>query len=362
MNKLREYLLEVEEQKDLDLFEKIKSNPKPDVYDLWAVSEERFIAWRRIHDFPILLNHFDNTLLFFKEWKTDNKLTNEIIIENGEITPFIENKKFSKKDRKLYLTKQKWDDKERIFVSHKKIEGEKKEFGITYRFEFLQTFISYLDWLKDRGKNQEILYINSRHAFQSDQERVFIHADAYAPRTDFELLKMGGIPIPIDGFGSLYRGKKMEFVNLCGLKFNGEIHFGENGNLKCSYCACDNWLAEDFNMPLLKLEHCSVENFKLVDSKLQQWKIYDCNVSGDFINSKLYNVDIVGGRFNPVMQDCKLSRAHINVDTNISDDNFNAYKTFKKIYKEQGDDEIAKYYFIKENEFVRSKLKGWSFF
>lgn len=361
MNNLREHLLKVEEQKDLELFERIKNNPKPDIYDLWALSEDRFIEWRRINDFPKLLNHFDKTLLLFKEWKTENNLTNEIIIKSGEITPFLENKKLSKKDKKLYLTKQIWSQKERTFVSHKKIEGEKKEFGKTYNFESLQTFISYLDWLKAKGKNQEILYINSRHAFQSEHERVFIHADVYAPETDFELLKMGGIPVPLDGFGILYRGKKLEFANLCGLTFKGEIHFGENGNLECSYCACDNWTADNFNMALLNLEHCSVTNFNLTNSKLQQWKIYDCQVSGDFYNSKLYNVEIYGGRFNPVIQDCKLFETHIIVDPNIPNKNLEAYKTFKKVYQEQGDDDISKYYFIRENEYIRKKLKGWRF-
>lgn len=363
MNEFREQMLKDREQNDLELFEKIKNNPKPDIYDLWTLSEDRFIEWRRLNDFPILLNHFDKTLFLFKEWKTANKLTNEIIIANGEITPFLENKKLSKKDKILYLTKQTWDDKQRTFVAYEKIEGEKKEeYSTTYKFELLQTFTSYLDWLKSKGKSQEILYINQRRAPKSEMERVYIHADVYASKSDFELLKMGGVSIPVDGFRILHRGKKMEFVNLCGLKFKGDINFGAEGNLSCSYCACDNWEAEDFSMPLLRLEHCSVNDFILINSKLDHWTIYDCNVSGDFVNSKLYGVKIFGANFNPVIQDCILSGTHINVDQNIRDYNFYGYKTFKKIYQSQGDDDIAKFYFIRENEFIRKQLKGWNFF
>lgn len=362
MNKFREKWLKDREQSDLELFEKIKNNPKPDIYDLWALSEDRFIEWRRLNDFPILLNHFDNTLLLFKEWKADNKLTNEIIIRNGEITPFLEHKKLSKKDRNLYLTKQIWDGNERTFVAYKKTEGDRQEENsITYKFELLQTFVPYLAWLKARGKYQEILYINSRSAPKHELERVWIHANAYA-KTDFELLKLGGISAPVNGFGVLFRGKKIEFANLCGLKFKGNISFGEEGNLSCSYCACDNWEAKDFNMPLLKLEHCSVKNFSLVNSKLQQWTFYDCNVTGDYFNSKLYNTRIYGGSFNPVMQDCTLSQTNIMFDPNVMDGNFYAYKTFKKIYQSQGDDDIAKTYFIRENEFIRKGLKGWNYF
>ena len=363
MNDFREQMLKDREQDDLELFEKIKNNPKPDIYDLWRLSEDRFIEWRKLNDFPTLLNHFDKTLLLFKEWKADNKLTNEIIIENGEITPFLEHKKLSKKDKTLYLTKQTWDDKQRTFVAYKKMEGERKEeYSTTFNYQLLQTFIPYLDWLKSKGKTQEILNINSRSAPKHPMERVYIHADVYAAKSDFELLKMGGIPLPVNGFGILLRGKKMEFVNLCGLKLIGHVNFGEEGNLDCSYCACDNWEAENFSMPLLNLEHCSVSNFTLNNSKLQQWTFYDCNVSGDFINSKLYSVRIFGGRFNPVVQDCTLSETHFQVDPNIPDNNFHGYKAFKKIYQSQGDDDIAKSYFIRENEFIRKRLKGWNYF
>jgi uncharacterized protein YjbI with pentapeptide repeats len=362
MNEFREQWLKEREKTDFDLFEKIKDNPHPEILDLWALSEDRFIEWRKLHDFPILLNHFDKTLLLFKEWKAENKLTNEIIIANGEITPFLEHKMLSKKDKTLYLTKQTWNNKERTFVAYKEINGERQEFKTKYKFELFKVFISYLDWLKAKGQNQEIFYINSRSAPGFDIERVWIHANIYAPKTDFELLKMGGILAPVNGSGILFRGKRIEFANLCGLKFNGEINFGEEGNLSCSYCACDNWVGEDFNMPLLNLKHCTLNNFTLTNSKLQQWTFYDCNVTGDFFNTKLYDVQIFGGNFNPVMQNCILSEANIIVDPNISDRNFDSYKAFKKMYQRQGDDDIAKSYFILENEFIRKRQKGWNYF
>src|SRR6185295_1935455 len=362
MNALRDQMLNELEQNDIELFEKIKNNPKPDILDLWALSEKRFVEWRRLNDFPILLTHFDKTLQLFKEWKTENKLSNETIIKCGEVTPFLENKRFSKKDKTLYLSKQIWQGEEQIFVAHQKIVGEKSEFGQTYTYELIQPFISYLDWLKAKNNSQSILNINSRNATGHEMERVWIHADVYAPKSDFELLKMGGIELPRNGFGILFRGKRLEFANLCGLKLNGEVPFGSLGNLSCSYCACDNWLAENFDMALLDLDHCSVDNFTLANSKIRQWRLYDCNVSGDFFNSKLYRVQIFGGNFNPVLQDCTLSDSHIQSDPNILDANYNGYKSFKKIYQSQGDDDIARHYFIRENEFVRNSLKGWNYF
>ncbi len=48
--------------------------------------ETHFIKWRQQHDFPKLLKHFDSNLLLFKEWKSDQKLTDEIIIQYGLLT------------------------------------------------------------------------------------------------------------------------------------------------------------------------------------------------------------------------------------------------------------------------------------
>lgn len=361
MNTQREQWFNEQEQADLELFEKIKNNSKPNVYDLWALSPERFTEWRRINDFPILLNHFDNTLILFKEWKLENKLTNEIIIKSEEITPFIENKKLSK-DKKLFLIRQTYNNSSRIFVGYEKLEGVKIDFGTTYKYEILQIFTSYLDWLNSKGKTQQILYINSIHSPNSNIERVFIHANVYAPKTDFELLKMGGIQIPVKGGWILNRGKRMEFVNLSGLKLTGEIYFGELGNLSCSYCSCDNWVAENLNMPLLKFEHCTVKNISLKNSKIESWSFYDCVVTGEFTNSVLNYVKIFGGTFRPIIQNCTIFEVDIEVDEAIDDNNHEGYKILKKIYANQGDDDIAKQYFIKENEYIRKRLKGWSFF
>ncbi len=361
MSSLREEMLSDLEKSNLELFEKIKNNPKPAILDLWSLSEDSFIEWRKLNDFPILLIHFDKTLILFKEWKEQFQLTNEIIIATGTITPFLENKKLSK-DKNLYLTRQTGNGLNRTIVTYGKLEGEKNDFGTTFNYEVIQEFTSYLDWLKKKGKEQKILYINSRHSPETDSERVFIHADVYAAKSDFELLKMGGIQIPVNGFRILFRGKKMEFVNLCGLKLSGEIHFGELGNLSCSYCACDNWSAEGFNMPMLQFEHCSIKNFTLSNSTLLQWQFYNCNVSGDFVNSKLANIKIWGGSFNPIIQDCALFEVNIENDKALIDNNHYAYKTLKKIYSNQGEDDKAKHYFIKENEYIRNKAKGWDFF
>lgn len=362
MNESRKRLLDDREKYDNELFEKIKNNPKPSILELWSLSEEKFIEWRRLNDFPNLLKLFNEKFLKFNEWKKEFNLDDEIIIKSGYITPFLERTKSKKKNIDLFLTKQICEGVESTIVSYNKLEGSKEYLGRKYNFEFIKKFKSYQDWLNQKKLVQNILYINSRSAMNTDFEKVYIHANVYANTGNYELLKMGGIDIPVDEFGIMHRGKTLEFVNLCGLKLDGKIYFGENGNLSCSYCACDNWKANEIDFPSLNLDHCSINNFTIFNSKIQQWNIYDCNLSGDFYNTKLYDINIVDGIFNPVLLDCKLSNTHIkNIPIN-KDYNIEGYKTFKKLYQNQGDDDIANLYFIKENEFIRKNSKGWNYF
>lgn len=362
MNEFREQYLKDKKKDALELYEKIKDNPKPDILDLWLLEEDYFIEWRKIHDFPKLLKHFDNNLLLFKEWKSDTKLTDELILSCGELTSFFEHKKLSKR-KKLYIVEQTYEGKKRNVVSYASLSGTKKSFSIDIIYKPVIEFYSYLDWLRIRRKTENILNINSRSAPNFDSERVFIHADVYSSSAkSFELLKMGGIDLPTNAFNILLRGKKLEFVNLCGLRLNGEIHFGEEGNLSCSYSACDNMVAENLDMALLTFEHCSIKNFKVTDSKIQQWKFYDCILTGKFNNSQLRIITIWGGLFDPVMKDCNISQVEIEEDKSLNDLNFPAYQLLKKTYAEQGDDNKAIKYFIKEQEYIRKRSDGRKYF
>lgn len=363
MNEFRKSYLESRETLDVEIFERIKNNPKPSINDLWALSEERFIEWRKLNDFPRLLNHFDKVLPHFVLWKEQYKLTNEIIVNSGNISQFIEKKSVKKKKGKkpIYLLNQQWNSKEIIIVSDNKIEGDKEYLGTTFSFIFLEEFQSYLDWLEIQGFSTKILNVTSRISPRTTAERVWINANGHSNASDFELLKMGGIKIPTDGVNILKRGKYIEFANLTGLMLEGEIHFGEEGNLECSYCVCDNWIGVDLDMPMFNIRYSSLLNFDLVNSKLNSWTFYDTVATGNILNTKLQNVKIIGGYFDPLMQASSLYNTHIHNGKNTTNLNLNGFKTFKKIYESQGEDHLAKSYYILENEFIRSKLTGWNF-
>ncbi|MDP4267964.1 MAG: ion channel [Bacteroidota bacterium] len=349
----REEIKKKQAIKDREFFEKLKDNPKPDILDLWNLSPEYFKEWRKIHDYPKLLNFFDEKLLLFKEWKKENKLTNEIIISHGSINKFL-TPKYNFKNKKKFLIMHKYEGKEATFIFDSNQIAQYKHFNLKRKFEILVEFESYLDWLYQMNKNEVILKINKREAPNLDIEKVFIHSE-------YELLKMGGISAPINEFGILERGKHLEFVNLCGLKFYGEISYGEMGNLICSFCACDNMVMDNSIISLTNFEYCSLNNLRIYKSKIQQCKFIDCILNGEINKSQLSMIQIHSGNFQPLIKDSNLFDVEIHPIKGIHDKNLYAYKTFKKIYADQGDDSKAIEYFMKEKELQRKNSKKFDY-
>ena len=62
---------------------------------------------------------------------------------------------------------------------------EIKDFDTKYSYKLILKFTSYLDWLRTKGKYQEILYINSRSAPNHEMERVWIHELFYCNKKRF---------------------------------------------------------------------------------------------------------------------------------------------------------------------------------
>lgn len=359
MEAFRRGLANAEEEMDKELFEKIKENPHPDILDLWNISERRFIEWRKLHDLPRLLVHFDKVLPEFKEWKESQKLSDEIILKGGRITPFLERKKGNYDSKSKFHIKQIIGEEEYFFVGYESENGQKNELGKTFTLDTQLEFVAYEDWMLDKGVNVNIFYINSRSSPNTEKEKVFIHNDIYKPNSDFELLKMGGV-FPPKEHKVLNRAKYLEFVNLCGLSFEGEYFFGNKGNLNCSYCTCDNWKLLNVEMSSVGFNHCTFTNLELVNTKIQHWSMYDCTVTGDFVNSKLYNSKFIDGRFMPVFSNCTLSNTHLFKDKSLAMDNQYGLRLLKKTYESQGDDDISKTYYILENEAKRESIKGWN--
>ncbi len=332
-------------------FDETINNPNLSPEELWTLTEKNFNAWRKKHDYPKLLKSFNDKFPTFMDWKNEFEITDEQIMECS-ITNFISPKKLSK-DNFLYLLERTFEEKKRLIVSYYDLIETKSRFhGYKESFVLLKKFVSYYDWCKQKGIKSNLFNIKSRQAPGHQLEKVWLD-------TGYELLKMGGISAPVNGFGILLRGKHLEFVNLCGLNLEGKINFGEEGNLSFSYCAIDKLFCNKLDMPLLDFEYSTITDLQITDSQIQNWRFWECTTTGDIVNSKLRMVNIFGGQFTPFYKDTTIldfnadHKGHPHINFSYT------YSNLKKLYADQGDDTKATEYFIKEREFYREFAKGW---
>lgn len=349
MNDARDQYLKNKKEREKQQYDEIINKPTLSPEELWLLTEKNFNEWRRKYDYPKLLNSFNNKLPQFVEWKKQYGLTDDMIMSD-KISEFIGFKKLSK-EKTMYFLEQTFDGDVRFLVAYANLAAQPVMFpeqGEAYKL--IKEFVTYSDWCKEKKLEPGIFNITQRQAPRFQKEKVWLE-------TGHELLKMGGIAPPVNDFGILLRGKHLEFVNLCGLKLEGEIHYGEEGNLDITYSAFDNVECTDLKMGHIDFVYCSINNLQIKSSEIMQWRFWECNTSGDIVNSKLSIFDILGGQFTPYIKNTHI----IAVDATHKGHNHSnfhtTYSTLKKIYADQGDDKSASEYYIKERELSREFAK-----
>jgi len=347
---MREELLKRRAEDIKNLFAKVIDNLSPEVADLWALPEREFFEWRRKYDYPKLIESFNQHKPNFVKWKKEYNLSDEEII-SFELSSFL-SKKSLKKDTSLYLLEQTFEGKIRNIVAHADLSKEPVMFpdkGESYKL--LKKFVSYIDWCNKKKIDFDLFNIQRRQAPNHPMEKVWLD-------TGYELLKMGGIKAPVNGFGVLFRGKHLEFCNLCGLELDGEIYFGEEGNLEISFCALDNLKCTNLNFPGMWVRYSTLEDVVILNSEISHWKFWQCKLDGNIIDSKLRLIRIFGGTFTPYIKDSQLIRVEANHKGFVHSDYKYTYSLLKKIYDSQGDDDEASEYYIKEKQLMRESSSG----
>lgn len=354
MNKAREDFLKHREEEIKKLYEKVIDNPAPSIEDLWLLSEREFFEWRRKHDYPKLIESFNQHKPKFIKWKSEYKLTDEEII-SYKLSSFFGHKSLEK-DKVLYLLEQTFDGRKRNIVAHADLSKKPPMFpekGEAY--ELKKKFISYADWCDKNKIEFDLFNIQSRQAPNHPMERVWLD-------TGFELLKMAGIKIPINRFGILLRGKHLEFCNLSGLELENEIHFGEEGNLEISFCTVDYLKCTNLDFPGMWVRYSNLNDIAIINSNISHWKFWQCKLDGNIIDSKLRLIRIFGGSFTPYIKDSQLIKVEAN-HKGLSSSNYGyTYSLLKKIFDTQGDDEESSKYYVMEKELSRENSKGWQYF
>lgn len=335
------------------LLEKIIDIPQLTAEDLWLLPQYVFDEWRKKHDYPRILDNFKRRFNDFTKWMENYSLTNEILID-GYISSFIQNKYAEGENNlNLHLVKVTYQGKSKYQVWQN--YNEEKLFhedDITYEHKL--TFISYFDWCEINNITNYSIKIEKINQ-ASEHEQVYYNFDLL-------LLKMGGIEPPVNGLGQILRPKKLEFVNVSGLKLKDEIK--NSRSIEFAFCTVDNLTCTHLKVLFLTFSNSSVRNLNIENSDISNWKFINSNTSGRIRDSSIKNVRIWGGQFIPVFENTEPENFGVWHTELKHSQNFD--RTYRALYKannEVGNYKEANKFKILELDYKRSKVKGiWNNF
>ena len=332
-----------------ELLNEISSVTNLTAEDLWLLPQYVFDEWRKKNDYPRILDNFKRRLNRFQEWMDNYSLTDEILMD-GYISEFIRHKYTEgKSDLKFHIVKvtYKAKTKHQVSYSYDKTKQHNEE-EVTY--EYVGEFISYFDWCEIN--NVENISIKIEKLNQaSENEQVYYNFD-------LKLLKMGGIEPPKNGFNQILRPKKIEFVNLSGLKLCDEIN--NNQSIEFIYSTIDNLTCSHLKVLFLTFDNSSVRNISINNSDISNWQFINSNTSGRIKDSSMRNIRIWGGRFIPIFENTEPENFavwHLNLKHSKNFD-----RTYRALYKANND--IGNYkeankFKISELDYKRNNATGF---
>jgi len=331
------------------LLAKVIEIPELTAEDLWLLPQYVFDEWRKIHDYPRILENFKRRFNKFNDWMQTYSLTDEILMD-GYISNFIRNKYTEdKNDLKFHLVKVtfKGKSKHHVWYSYDKNRISNAQNII---HEYKGEFISYFDWCE--MNNIENIEINVERLHQASvQEQVYYNFD-------LKLLKMGGLEPPKNGLGQILRSKKIEFVNLNGLKLHDEIN--NNKSIEFIFSTVDNLICSHLKVFFLTFDNSSVRNLCVENSDISNWDFINSNTSGRIKDSSTKNFRIWGGQFIPVFENTEPENFKVWHTFLKHSKNFD--RTYRALYKANndiGNYKVANKFKILELDYKKSKATGF---
>ncbi len=342
------------EVSDDDLVTEVLKHSKLTFIDLWLLPQRPFDEWRKKYDYPQIIKNIKENQEGFKDWMTEFGFTDEILMDAYISFCIAPKYKDDKRDNKKHLIKVTYKGKTKHQVWDKyNNETEQDGDGEKVLFEFVFSFITYSDWCELKGHSNNILERLHRYDQNTNYESVFLNHN-------IKLLKMGGEEPPINPVGILLRGKKLEFVNASGLILKDTIHFSSFGNLEFHYCATDNLICAELDIPHIMFDNCSVRNIQINNSELHNWKFVNSNVTGKISNSSMRNCRIWGGQFIPVFENSEPDNFGVwHRPMKHSDDFDRTYRALAKANQDIGNYRESNKFKILELDFKREKQNGF---
>ena len=346
---------EIRKEEEVEELASIIDKPSLEPNEIWKISENNFLKWRKKHDYPKILNHFSNKLNGFEDWKKEFKLDNESLMSFGLSNCINPN---PAKDKRKFIIERTWENEKIRFIFYQNIDGRSYNLGPNpVKHKVVSSFIGYIDWCNSNGikimndwaDNGIISRPSTSHPVGSPLSVKVSILDG------LELLKIGGIEIKADNFG-LIKPKYFEFVNANYLTLSGRIAT-QNHQLVFENSFVNKLTCDRIDLALVQFNNSSVLDFYSVDSSMQQWAFNFCGVTGKAYNSDFNTVSIYGGDFSLDFKDCTFYKVDARQSSPKDLTYESTYRTLKMVYANQEDDKKAIEYFLLEKAIERQKIK-----
>lgn len=214
-----------------------------------------------------------------------------------------------------------------------------------------QKFLPYKDWCKAKNIFPLVKDTDSDSYSSVGIAEIQLRSRIWK---DLELMQMSGIKVLPDQAGWI-QGKEIEFADLKNCKFKGiSTAFG---NLTFRHCYLNNVVFDEIDeLQHTSFENCVMKDVLIINSRIRLWKFVNCEVTGKITNSELSDVTILGGTFHPIIENAQFQDVNAEHGEKWSKDFKLTYQILKKVYADQGDDDRAIDFFIREKESQRRTL------
>lgn len=353
MKRPHEIFEEAEREKEAEELKQILEKPQLTPEEIWSIYPANFYKWRKKFDYPRILSHFKKKLTRFEAWQEEFEFTDDMLMDFGISNCINPN---PSKDKQKFIIERTWENSISRHISYQNIDGKYYNLGPNYvNHKVIKTFVGYIDWCNSKGiailperRNNDLLWLHSKSGVNSPYVTVEI-------LDGLKLLKVGGLEVIPDAYG-LIKPKYFEFVNADYLKLSGRLATsGQELIFENSFI--DNFICEDLDLGLVQFRSCSLRDLLIANSDIQQWQFTECGVNGKAYNSDLKMITSVGGSFQIDFKDCTFYEVEARASSLQNVAYENTYRTFKKVYSDQGDDKKAIEYFLLEKDMERQRLR-----
>jgi len=349
-----EELQRVFQKKELD---EIINKPVLTPEEIWSISKENFFIWRKKHDYPRIINHFNEKLKGFSDWKKEHSLDDEFLINYG-ISKCI--KPSYNKDNLKYLIESESQGEIKRNITFQNLDNKYYQLGnYKVNYKVLKSFIGYFDWCK--SKKIEILphrEQNYNPLSIASGSSIFEHQGELSILDGLKLLNVGGIKVGTNvkkDFYGFINGKYFEFVNANYLSFEGTMFVRDI--VAFDYSFIDNLKLLNSLYLRLDLFDSSLYNIEIKDSDIAGWKFTRCNTVGKIVNSDFKSCSVDGGNFQVDFKNTTLIESNARHSIQSKTPFEKTYRTFKQAYARQGNDSKAISYFLLEKKIERIRLR-----